>query len=101
MTVGAPAIDDSFPHPWSAEILPTRPLILPPRHYIYPRQAEEVERGALEVLIKPEIPGAPVRDPHEQVFVRGVEDLDFQTWDRPFLATCALGFRDPIVPTGL
>ncbi len=78
MTVGAPAIDDSFPHPWSAEILPTRPLILPPRHFIYPREAEEVERGALEVLVRP-----------------GSEE------SQPFLATCALGFRDPAVPTGI
>lgn len=55
-----------------------RPLILPSRHFTYPRDAEEVERGALEVLIRP-------------------EDTDAQ----PFLATCALGFRDPAVPTGL
>jgi hypothetical protein len=67
-----------FPHAWVAEILPHRPLILPPRAYVYPQVAEEVERGALEVLIKPEGEGV-----------------------QPFLATCALGFRDPAVPTGL
>jgi hypothetical protein len=49
---------------------------LPPRHFAYPREVEEIERGALEVLISPE----------------GAE---------PLLATCALGFRDPAVPTGL
>ncbi|MBS1804613.1 MAG: hypothetical protein JST28_14700 [Acidobacteria bacterium] len=65
-----------FPHTWSAEILPVRPVILPARHFVYPLQVEEVERGALEVLVRPE----------------GVA---------PFLATCALGFRDPIVPTGV
>jgi len=54
-----------------------RPLILPTRHFVYPLQVEEVERGALEVLIRPS------------------ED------SQPFLATCALGFRDPAVPTGL
>lgn len=43
---------------------------------MYPRDAEEVERGALEVLVRPE--GA-----------------------QAFLATCALGFRDPAAPTGL
>lgn len=69
-------IDLTFPHRWQAEILPARPLILPPRHFVYPRDAEEVERGALEVLVRPD----------------GAE---------PFLATCALGFRDPITPTGL
>jgi hypothetical protein len=73
----APFFDGSFPHNWQAEVLPARPLILPSRHFVYPREAEEVERGALEVLIRP-----------------AGELL-------PFLATCALGFRDPAVPTGL
>ena len=73
----APNFDGSFPHNWQAEVLPARPLILPSRHFVYPREAEEVERGALEVLIRP-----------------AGELL-------PFLATCALGFRDPAVPTGL
>jgi len=83
-------IDLSFPHNWHAEILSARPLILPPRSFVYPRQAEEVERGALEVLVRPEKPGAPA--------------LDSETRDssgQEFLATCALGFRDPAVPTGL
>jgi hypothetical protein len=73
-----PAIDLSFPHRWVAEILPARPVILPARHFVYPRDAEEVERGALEVLVRPDVDGV-----------------------QPFLATCALGFRDPIVPTGI
>jgi hypothetical protein len=76
--VNAPhaTLDLSFPHAWQAEALQSRPLILPARHFVYPRDAEEVERGALEVLIRP----------------AGTE---------PFLATCALGFRDPVAPTGL
>lgn len=65
-----------FPHAWTAEVLHSRPLILPPRHFTYPAQVEEVERGALEVMISP------------------------RNGDS-FLATFALGFRDPIVPTGL
>jgi hypothetical protein len=69
-------VDFSFPHRWKAEILAARPLILPPRHFVYPREVEEIERGALEVLIRPENA-------------------------EPFLATCALGFRDPAAPTGL
>lgn len=72
-----PRIELCFPHDWQADILPVRPLILPPRHYVYPREVEEVERGALEVLVRP---------------ARGTA---------PFLATCALGFRDPLVPTGI
>jgi hypothetical protein len=71
-------VDLSFAHSWQAEVLAARPPILPTRHFVYPRQAEEVERGALEVMIRPG--GAA---------------------DRTFLATCALGFRDPAAPTGV
>jgi len=73
-----PTVDLSFPHRWQAEVLQARPPILPARRFVYPREAEEVERGALEVLIRPEGDDA-----------------------QPFLATCALGFRDPAAPTGL
>jgi hypothetical protein len=76
--IPSPIIDLSFPHRWQAEILSARPLILPPRHFVYPRAAEEVERGALEAMIRPGAPDA-----------------------QPFLATCALGFRDAAAPSGL
>ena len=72
----APTFDGTFEHRWTAEILPSRPMILPSRHFVYPALVEEVERGALEVLIQRE-------------------------GSAPFLATCALGFRDPKAPTGL
>jgi hypothetical protein len=78
MSVGASEVILRFQHSWVAEILASRPLILPSRAYIYPQAAEEIERGALEVLIKP-----------------AGDNM------QPFLATCALGFRDPSVPTGL
>jgi hypothetical protein len=68
----------SFPHRWHAEILPGRPAILPARHFVYPHDVEEVERGALEVLVRPEGQSGAT-----------------------FLATCALGFRDPMAPTGI
>jgi hypothetical protein len=74
----APILDSSFPCRWKTEILSARPVILPARHFVYPRDVEEVERGALEVLVRTKEPGAT-----------------------PFLATCALGFRDPVVPTGV
>jgi len=74
----------AFPHHWRAEVLASRPLILPQRHYTYPRDAEEIERGALEVLVHPDS-ASDTHAPNPQ----------------PFLATCALGFRDPIVPTGI
>lgn len=70
------AIHLIFAHAWEAEILPARPMILPPRHFVYPRDVEEVERGALEVMVRP----------------RAAE---------PFLATCALGFRDPAAASGV
>ena len=66
-----------FAHNWQADVLAARPAILPARHFVYPREAEEVERGALEVMVRP---GGDAQ---------------------PFLATCALGFRDPAAPTGL
>jgi hypothetical protein len=66
-----------FPHAWEAQILAKRPLIMPLRCYTYPREAEEVERGALEVMVQPA--GEAVK----------------------FLATFALGFSDPVAPTGL
>ena len=56
-----------FPSSWTAAVLPGRPLILPRRRFVYPAQVDEVERGALELLVRPS----------------GAE---------PFLATCALGF---------
>ena len=73
-----PVMDLSFPHAWQAEVVAARPLILPPRHFVYPRQVEEVARDALEVLVRPAATGA-----------------------QPFLATCALGFRDPAAPIGI
>jgi hypothetical protein len=69
-------IDLTFAHEWQADVLAARPLILPPRHFVYPAQVEEVERGALEVMIRP-------------------------TGAQPFLATCALGFADPAAPSGV
>jgi hypothetical protein len=68
--------DSTFPHTWQAEVLAARPLISPARHFVYPAQVEEVERGALELIIRPQ--GA-----------------------QPFLATCALGFAGSAVPTGV
>ena len=68
--------DLSFSHSWQAQILRERPLILPPHHFTYPRQVEDIDRGAMEVLIRP-------------------ADAE------PFLATFALGFADPAAPSGL
>lgn len=68
-------IDLTFPHAWEAQILQKLPLILPKHHFFYPNHAEEVEHGALEILV--------------------------QAGNDSFLATCALGFADPAAPSGV
>ncbi|HEX3437190.1 MAG TPA: hypothetical protein VHT24_10530 [Pseudacidobacterium sp.] len=70
------AIDLTFPHSWTVEVLEKHPMIVPARQFVYPQRAEEVERGALELLIHPK---------HGE----------------KFLATCAMGFADPTAPTGV
>jgi hypothetical protein len=69
-----------FPHNWRAEVLAKPPLIAPVRQFTYPRQVageeDALARGALLVLVHPASGG-------------------------DFLATCALGFKDPAMPTGV
>jgi len=78
MTIGDDAL--SFPHDWRAEVLGSAPLIAPVRQFTYPLQVageeDALARGALLVQVRPAV-GAI------------------------FLATCALGFRDPAMPTGI
>ncbi|HMF64965.1 MAG TPA: hypothetical protein VK608_12820 [Edaphobacter sp.] len=70
----------SFPRTWTAEVLKTPPLIAPVRQFMYPRQIageeDALARGAFLLMVRPATGGS-------------------------FLATCALGFTDPSVPTGL
>ena len=69
-----------FSRSWTAEVLKTPPLIAPARQFTYPRQIAGEEdalvRGALQLLVHPAIDGT-------------------------FLATCALGFTNPAMPTGV
>jgi hypothetical protein len=69
-----------FPRTWSAEVLKTPPLIAPARQFIYPQQIageeDALARGALQLMVRPASGGM-------------------------FLATCALGFTDPAMPTGV
>jgi hypothetical protein len=69
-----------FPHTWSVEILKTPPLIAPARQFTYPHQIageeDALARGALQLMVRPAGGGT-------------------------FLATCALGFTDPTMPTGV
>jgi hypothetical protein len=69
-------LDLTLPHNWVVEVLEKRPLIAPARHFVYPQQVEEVERGALELLVK-------------------------SAEGEAFLATCALGFANAVAPTGI
>jgi hypothetical protein len=69
-----------FPHDWRADVLAKPPLIAPARQFTYPRQVageeDAMARGALLVQVHPATGGA-------------------------FLATCALGFTDSTMPTGI
>jgi hypothetical protein len=71
---------ETFPHTWTARILTAPPLIAPARQYVYPQhipgEEDAMNRGALLLDIKPAAAAN-------------------------FLATCALGFRDPSLPTGI
>jgi len=71
---------EAFPPTWTAQILTTSPLIAPARQFTYPQhvpgEEDALNRGALLLNIKPA--NAP-----------------------NFLATCALGFRDPTLPTAI
>jgi hypothetical protein len=73
-----------FPHHWRAEVLSTPPLIAPARQFTYPRpvagEEDALARGALLLLVHPAGAGKT---------------------GGTFLATCALGFTDPKMPTGL
>jgi hypothetical protein len=71
---------EQFAHDWSADILKTPPLIAPARQFTYPQQIageeDALARGALQLMVSPTRGGT-------------------------FLATCALGFKDPSMPTGI
>lgn len=72
---------EAFPHPWTVTPLTAPPLIAPARQFTYPfhipGEEDALARGALQFLLRPGDGSAT------------------------FLATCALGFRDPAVPTAL
>ncbi|MEI9977877.1 MAG: hypothetical protein WDN23_02585 [Edaphobacter sp.] len=69
-----------FPRNWTAEILKAPPLIAPARQFVYPQaiagEEDALARGALQLMVRP-------------------------ANSAQFLATCALGFTDPTMPTGI
>jgi hypothetical protein len=78
--VNAAGDAQEFSQNWSVEVLKTPPLIAPARQFVYPQQIageeDALARGALQLLVRPVTGGT-------------------------FLATCALGFTDPAMPTGV
>jgi hypothetical protein len=70
----------NFPTTWSAQILSAPPLIAPARQFTWPQRVpgeeDTLARGALLLEVKPASGGS-------------------------FLATCALGFRDPNALSGV
>ena len=74
------ASDMSFAQEWQAEVLEQAPLIAPARQFVYPRQVAGEEstlaHSALLLRVRPAAAGE-------------------------FLATCARGFTDPKMPTGV
>ncbi len=71
---------EPFPQTWAARILTAPPLIAPARQFVYPQhipgEEDAMNRGALLLDVKP---------------AAGAN----------FLATCALGFHEPSLPTGI
>ena len=69
-----------FRRDWNVEVLKTPPLIAPARQFVYPQQIageeDALARGALQLIVRPASGGM-------------------------FLATCALGFTAPVMPTGI
>lgn len=75
-----PSLHTMFPADWTCRILDRPPLIAPARQFVYPRQ----------------VPG------EEDTLARGAMLLDVKPSGGPnFLATCALGFASPTVPSGV
>jgi hypothetical protein len=70
----------SFPHTWSVEVLKVPPLIAPARQFTYPKlvagEEDAMARGALLLMVRPAQGGS-------------------------FLATCALGFTNATMPSGI
>lgn len=71
---------EAFEPDWNVEVLAKPPMIAPARQFVYPQQIageeDALARGALLLMVKPAGAGT-------------------------FLATCALGFTDPSMPTGV
>jgi hypothetical protein len=69
-------IHAGFEKVYSLEVLQRAPLIQPSRTFVFPHRVEEIERGALHVLVRP-------------------------AHDEPWLGIFALGYASPHVVTGV
>ncbi len=82
----AGSFDESFPHAYKVRLLNAKPLILPPRYFVFPKLVDEIERDALLVEVLP----APAES-------RISESRVAESWTGAF----ALGFAAPSVVTGI
>ena len=93
----------AFPHAWRADVLTAPPLIAPSRQFTYPRpvpgEEDALARGALQLFVHPE-GNRNTNDgvPHSSTVSSSMSGMNNAS---PFLATCALGFTDPSMPTGV
>jgi hypothetical protein len=86
----------TFAHDWEVEVLTAPPLIAPVRQFVYPRQVageeDTLARGALLLMVRP----------HSLPTLRDNAAKDGAPGhSSPFLATCARGFADAAMPTGV
>ena len=77
MTAHSSTFDTPFPHDWRVEILTQPSKVVPTQLFVYPRKIDEVELGALHILLWPQQEIAPV------------------------MAIFALGFADTALPHGI
>ena len=71
---------NAFSQTWQADVLTSPPMIAPARQFVYPMQIageeDALARGALNLMVRPANGGN-------------------------YLLACALGYRDPALPTGV
>ncbi|MEO6965515.1 MAG: hypothetical protein ABI076_06400, partial [Acidobacteriaceae bacterium] len=60
MTAHPSTFDTTFPHEWRVEILTQPSKVVPTQLFVYPRKIDEVELGALHILLWPQQEIAPV-----------------------------------------
>ena len=80
MNASQHSLSSAFQSSWTAQVLASPPMIAPARQFVWPQhvpgEEDALARGAMLLNVKPVTGGN-------------------------FLATCALGYRDPKLPSGV